>query len=84
MLIIKMIMMTLTLIMNIMMTITIMMITKMTMSIITFRMSASRKAHFFAPGRAKKGNKSGGEGPGVLIVEGRWRYRYNRETSYGR
>ena len=43
-------------------------------------MSASRKAQFFAPGRAGKGNKSHGEGPGVLIVEGRWRYRYNSVT----
>ena len=47
-------------------------------------MSASRKAHFFAPGRAGKGNKSHGEGPGVLIVEGRWRYRYNMVTKDGR
>ena len=35
------------------------------------------------PARKCRGNKTGGEGPGILIVEGKYRYKYNKVSKDG-
>ena len=46
-------------------------------------MSQSKKEYFFVPARKGRGNKTGVEGPGVLVVDGKHRYKYHKVSKDG-
>ena len=46
-------------------------------------MCQSKKEYFFVPGRKCRGNKTGGKGPTIFIVEGKYRYKYNKVLKDG-
>ena len=41
-------------------------------------MAATNVDYYFAPGKLGKGNKSKIAGPGILVTQGKFRYKYNR------
>ena len=46
-------------------------------------MSQSKKEYFFVPGRKGWANKTGVEGPGVLVVVGKHHHKYNKVSKVG-
>ena len=41
-------------------------------------MSGSKSEYYFLPGRAPRNSKAGVPGPGVLVINGQYKYKWHR------